>query len=137
MPYRHVLVVCDGSSEGYEAVRAASELAARDRASLTVAAVVELEHPGRCASFGASAWNDVLIDAAGADLERARQIVQSPASFTVLTGTRDQAVADAGRELGCDVIVLPRPGRGLSKILKRDQAKAMRRRTDCPVVPLP
>ena len=61
MPYRHVLVVCDGSSEGDEAVRAASELALRDHATLTVAAVAELEHPGRCRAVGADAWNDVLI----------------------------------------------------------------------------
>lgn len=37
MPYRHLLVICDGSSEADDAVRAASELARRDRAKLTVA----------------------------------------------------------------------------------------------------
>ncbi len=71
MPYRHVLVVCDGSSEGYNAVRAASELAVRDHATLTVAAVAELDHPGRCSSFGVGGWNDTLIEAADDDLDRA------------------------------------------------------------------
>jgi nucleotide-binding universal stress UspA family protein len=137
MPYRHVLVACDGSPAGYAAVRAASQLAVRDHASLTVAAVADVEHPGRCASFGVGAWNAALIDAARAELEQARRIVHSPARFTVLTGPMDRALADAGQELGCDVIVLPRRGRGLSGIFRRDQAKAMRRRTDCPVMPLP
>jgi nucleotide-binding universal stress UspA family protein len=137
MPYRHVLVVCDGSSEGYEAVRAASELAVRDHAALTVAAVADLEHPGRCSSFGAGAWNDVLIEAADADLDRARAVVEGPAQFTVLTGEMAPALADAKRQLGCDLIVLPRPGRGLGRILRRDHSKAVARRTGCPVLPLP
>jgi nucleotide-binding universal stress UspA family protein len=137
MAYRHVLVVCDGSQEGYEAVRAASELARRDHASLTVAAVAELEHPGRCSPFGASAWNEVLIEAADADLEKARRVVDSPASFTVLRGPLERAVTDAGRDLGCDLIVLRRRGHGLGRILTRDRAKALRRRAGCPVIPLP
>jgi nucleotide-binding universal stress UspA family protein len=137
MPYRHVLVVCDGSSESYEAVRAASELAVRDRATLTVAAVADLEHPGRCSSFGVDGWNDALIKAADADLDRARGVVEGPARFTVLTGEMARALADAERQLGCDLIVLPRPGRGLGRILRRDQSKAVARRTGCPVLPLP
>ena len=137
MPYRHVLVVCDGSAEGDKAVRAASELALRDHATLTVAAVAELEHPGRCSAFGAGAWNDVLIEAADADLDRARGVVAGPARFTVLTGPMGRALADAERQLGCDLIVLPRPGRGLGRIFRRDQSKAVARRTGCPILPLP
>jgi nucleotide-binding universal stress UspA family protein len=137
MPYRHVLVVCDGSSEGYAAVQAASQLAIRERADLTVAAVAELEHPGRCSSFGAGAWNDVLIDAAGADLDRARGVVEGPARFTVLTGPMTRALADAERQLGCDLIVLPRSGRGLGRIFRRDHSRAVGRRTGCQVMPLP
>jgi nucleotide-binding universal stress UspA family protein len=137
MPYRHVLVVCDGSSEGYEAVRAASELAVRDHARLTVAAVAELERPSPRCQFGSSTWNEVLLDAAAADLERARRIVESPARFTVLSGKMALAIAAAERELGCDVIVVPdRPRRRLSRILRRDHSKAVRSRTQCPVVTL-
>jgi len=137
MPYRHVLVLCDGSSKGYDAVRAASELAVRDHAALTVAAVAELEHPGRCSSFGVGGWNDTLIEAADKDLDRARGVVEGPARFTVLTGPMERALADAERQLGCDLIVLPRPGRGLGRIFRRDHSKTVGRRTGCQVVPLP
>jgi nucleotide-binding universal stress UspA family protein len=137
MPYRHVLVVCDGSSEGDEAVRAASELAVRDHALLTVAAVAQLEQPGRSCQCGTSIWNDVLLDSAAADLERARALVDSPARFTVLTGSIGPALADAESELGCDVIVLAAPPRRrLIRIFTRDQARAVRRRTRCPVTTL-
>jgi nucleotide-binding universal stress UspA family protein len=137
MPYRHVLVVCDGSSEGYEAVRAASELAVRDDAQLTVAAVVELEGTSRCFGSGRTTWNDVLLDAAASDLERARPLVRTPADFTVLIGPMATASAEAEREYGCDLIVVgERPRRWLGRALRRDRAKALRRRTNCPVMPL-
>jgi nucleotide-binding universal stress UspA family protein len=137
MPYRHVLVVCDGSSEGYEAVRAASELAVRDHALLTVAAVAELVRPNRGCQFGTSTWNEVLLDAAAADLDRARRVVESPARFTVLSGNVALAIAAAEEELSCDVIVVPeRPRRRLSRILRRDHTKAVRGRTHCPVMTL-
>ncbi len=137
MPYRHVLVLCDGSSEGFDAVRAASELAVRDRATLTVAAVAELEHPGRCSAFGPGAWNDMLIEAADEDLDRARGVVEGPARFTVLTGPMERALAEAERQLGCDLIVLPRSARGFTRIFRRDHSKAVGRRTGCQVMPLP
>jgi nucleotide-binding universal stress UspA family protein len=135
MAYQHVLVVCDGSSEADEAVRAASEIALRDRARLTVAAVVELERPGRGCQFGASTWNEVLHDAASADLDRARSVVDSPAHFTILAGPPGRALVDGARELGCDAIILPpRPRTRLRRILSRDRALAVRRRTGCDVL---
>ena len=137
MPFRHVLVVCDGSSEGYDAVRAASTIASRERATLTVAAVAELEQPGRGCQVGTGAWNQVLMEAADADLERARTIVESPAFFTVLKGPMARALLDAERNLGCDLIVMPRRRRGLSRLVTRDRTKALRRRADCQVLSLP
>jgi nucleotide-binding universal stress UspA family protein len=135
MPYRHLLVVCDGSSEADEAVRAASELAMRDHARLTIAAVVELGTPGRGCGAETITWNNVLRDAAAADLERAAKVVDSPAHFTVLTGPLGRAIADGARELGCDAIMLPpRPRRRLSRILSRDKAPSLRRRTTCTVL---
>lgn len=135
MPYQHVLVVCDGSSEADEAVRAASELARRDRARLTVAAIVELERPGRCCQFGGSTWNDVLRDAASADLDRARTVVDSPAHFTLLCGPPKRALADGVRELGCDAIMLPpRPRGRLTRWFWRDRTDAVRHSTNCIVL---
>jgi nucleotide-binding universal stress UspA family protein len=135
MPYRHLLVICDGSSEADDAVRAASELARRDRAKLTVAAVVELERPGRSCVPGTSTWNEVLRDAARADLDRAARILDSPAAFTVLYGEAARAAAEGARVLGCDAIMLSAPSRRrLGRLLARDRASALRRRATCPVL---
>jgi nucleotide-binding universal stress UspA family protein len=133
MPYRHVLVMCDGSSEADEAVRAASEIALADHARLTVAAVVEFEQPGRGCGAWSRTWNDVLRDAAQADLARAAKVVESPAHFTVLSGAPETALADGARELGCDAIMLPSRTR-LARILSRDRASVLRRRTSCAVL---
>jgi nucleotide-binding universal stress UspA family protein len=133
MPYRHVLVMCDGSSEADEAVRAASEIALADRAQLTVAAVVELERPGRGCGAWSSTWNDVLRDAAAADLARAAKLVDSPAHFTVLSGAQATALAEGARELGCDAIMIPSRTR-LGRILSHRRDSVLRRRTNCAVL---
>jgi nucleotide-binding universal stress UspA family protein len=133
--YKHLLVLCDGSAAGDAAVRTASRLAAHDHARLTVVAVAEVERAARCCGFGTSTWNDVLRDAAAADLERARAVVESPAHFAVLCGERSQAVAEAASELGCDAIMIARrPGR-LARLLTRDPVTAVRRRAGCVVIP--
>ena len=135
MPYRHLLVICDGSAEADDAVRAASELARRDRAKLTVAAVVELARSGRDCTGGASEWNAVLRDAARADLDRAAGILDSPAVFTVLYGEPARAAAEGARVLGCDAIMLPAPSRRrLGRLFARDRAPALRQRAACPVL---
>ena len=88
MSFGHVLVLYDGSAEAGEALTAASALASRDHALLTVAAVVELEGRSIGCSIGASTWNEVLRDAAHADLQRAAGLVDMPARFEVLCGRR-------------------------------------------------
>jgi nucleotide-binding universal stress UspA family protein len=131
--YRHLLVAYDGTAEGDEAVVAADLLADRDEARMTVAVVVELERPPRFARrlpHGTGVWNDVMLDRAREDLERARALVQSPAEFTVLFGRFDRALADGAEEFGCDAIMLPpRPRRPLARLLSRDRSRAIRRRS--------
>ncbi len=136
MSFGHVLVLYDGSAEAGEALTAASALASRDHALLTVAAVVELEGRSIGCSIGASTWNEVLRDAAHADLQRAAGLVDMPARFEVLCGRRaSAALVDGARELGCDAIVLPpRPRRLLSRALTRNHAPAIRRRAHCIVL---
>lgn len=138
IPYRHLLVAYDGTSEGEEAVVAAGLLAERDKARLTIAVVVELERPLRLAtrwSRGTGVWNDVLLDRARADLEYAARIASTPADAIVLIGTPDRALPDAVDELGCDAIVLPpRPRGRLKRLLRRDHVAAIRRRTSCEVI---
>jgi nucleotide-binding universal stress UspA family protein len=133
--YRSLLVYCDGTPEADEAVVAASGLARRDHALLTIAAVVELERPSIRCGMHTSTWNDVLRDAASDDLERAARLVDSPAHFTVLCGEPNQAIADCAAERGCDAIMLPpAPRRRLSRMLARDRVAAIRRLASCAVV---
>jgi nucleotide-binding universal stress UspA family protein len=131
-------VVYDGTSEGDEALVAADLLAERYGTRLTIVVVVELERPLRWATRwprGTGVWNDVLLDRARADLERAGRLVQAPAELTVLTGPPQRAIPDGANEFGCDAIMLPpRPRRRLASVFPRAQAAAIRRRASCEVL---
>lgn len=138
MAYRHLLVAYDGTSGGDAAVLAADQMARRDRTKLTIVVVVLLERPLRWVTRwprGTSVWNDVLLDRARADLERAKQLVEAPAEFTVLFGSPHQALPQGAVEFSCDAIMLP-PGRrgSLARLLSRDHAAAIRRRAACDVL---
>jgi nucleotide-binding universal stress UspA family protein len=136
--YSHLLVAYDGTSEGDEAIVAADLLAHRDRAKLTIAVVVELEQPLRWRTRwprGTSVWNDVLLDQARADLERAAALVESPAELTVLFGRFDDALLEGAGEFDCDAIMLaPRPRNRIARLFSRDRAGAIRRRAGCAVL---
>jgi nucleotide-binding universal stress UspA family protein len=105
---------------------------------LTIVVVVELERPSRRVTRwprGTSVWNDVLLDRARAELDRAARLVQSPAELTVLFGPPHRALVDGAKEFDCDAIMLPpRPRRRLARLLSRDHAAAMRRRASCAVL---
>ena len=128
----------DGTSEGNEAIVAADLLAQQDRARLTIVVVVELERPLRWVTRwprGTSVWNDVLLDRARADLERAARLVEAPADLAVLFGPPIRAIPDGAEEFGCDAIMLPsRPRSRLARLISRDQAAGIRRRASCEVL---
>jgi nucleotide-binding universal stress UspA family protein len=132
--YEHVLAVTDGSREADRAVATAAELARDHRARLTLAAVVELEHPGRHCAYGSSSWNEVLRDAARADLDRASRLVGVPVDREILYGKPIDAVAEGARALGCDVIVIPGARRRLGGLFHRERAPALQARTGCEVI---
>jgi nucleotide-binding universal stress UspA family protein len=138
MSYRHVLVAYDGTPEADAAVLAAAALARRDGSRLTVAAVVDLERPSRRITrlpMNTSVWNDVLLDEARADLERAERLLDVPAERTVLFGSQARALADGADEFGCDAIMMPARPRGpLARTLLARRAWAIRRRTTCAVL---
>jgi nucleotide-binding universal stress UspA family protein len=138
MACRHLLVAYDGTSEGDEAIAAADLLAHRNRMRLTIAVVVVLEEPLRWVTRWprqTSVWNDVLLDRARADLQRAASLVQAPAELTVLFGPLKRALPEGAKEFGCEAIMLPpRPRHRLVRLLSRDHAAAVRRRTTCEVL---
>jgi nucleotide-binding universal stress UspA family protein len=138
--YRHILVAYDGTSDGDAALLAASRLAARDGARLTIVTVVTLERPIRRVTrlpMLTSVWNDVLLDRARADLERADQLLDIPAERTVLFGPQIKALAAGAEEFGCDAIMLPgRQPRWLAKLLHHDRSRRLQRRAKVPVLRL-
>jgi nucleotide-binding universal stress UspA family protein len=136
--YAHVLVAYDGTSEGDQAVRAADTMARRFGTRLTVVVVVALEQPSRFRTRWpgqTGVWNDVLLDEARADLDRARGLLTAPAELTVLFGSPSRALPAGAEEFACDAIMLPsRPPGRLARALVRDRAAAIRRRAACPVL---
>ena len=132
--YQHILVAYDGTSEGDAAVLAASKLASRDGARLTVVTVVSLERPVRRVTrlpMLASVWNDVLLDRARADLARADGLLDMPAERTVLFGSQTAGA----EEFGCDAIMLPaRRSRRLAQRLHVDRPGRLQRRAAVPVL---
>jgi nucleotide-binding universal stress UspA family protein len=108
--YEHILVEYDGTPAGEAAVLAAGQLALRDDARLTIVIIVALERKTRRVTrmpMLTNVWNDVLLDRARADLERAGRLLDLPAEVTVLFGPRAKALAAGVTEFGCDAIMLP------------------------------
>lgn len=138
MAYRHVLVAYDGTSEGDEAIVAADLMAHEDQTRLTIVVVVELEKPQRLLTRWprqTGVWNDVLLDRARADLDRAGRMIEAPAELTVLFGPPKRALPDGANEFDCDAIMLPpRPRRRLARLLSSDPTTAIRRRASCEVL---
>ena len=136
--YRHILVAYDGTSDGDAALLAASKLATRDGARLTIVTVVTLERPIRRVTrvpMLTSVWNDVLLDRARADLERANRLLDIPAERTVLFGPQTKALAAGAEEFGCDAIMLSaRQPRWPAKLLRHDRARRLQRRAGVPVL---
>jgi nucleotide-binding universal stress UspA family protein len=136
--YRHILVSYDGTSEGDAAVLAARKLATRDGARLTIVTVVTLERPIRRVTrlpMLTSVWNDVLLDRARADLDRADRLLDMPAERTVLFGPQTKALAAGAEEFGCDAIMLPaRNSWWPAKLLHHERARRLQRRAGVPVV---
>jgi nucleotide-binding universal stress UspA family protein len=138
--YRHILVEYDGTSNGDAALLAARELATHDGARLTVVAVVALEQTTRRFALRPTmtgVWNDVLLDRARADLERAANLLDAPAERTVLIGSHAKALAAGAEEFGCDAIMLPAPGpRWYAAPLYRRRSRRLSRRAGVPVLRL-
>jgi nucleotide-binding universal stress UspA family protein len=136
--YQHILVAYDGTSEGDAALLAAGKLATRDGARLTIVTVVALERPTRRVTrlpMLTGVWNDVLLDRARADLDRADRLLDIPAERTVLFGSQTKALAAGAAEFGCDAIMLPAPrSQRLAKLLRLDRGRRLQRRATASVL---
>jgi hypothetical protein len=126
--YRHILVAYDGTRDGDAALLAANKLATRDGVRLTVVTVVALERTIRRITrlpMLTGIWNDVLLDRARADLERADRLLDVPAGRMVLFGPRTKALAAGAEEIGCDANMpaAPRHPR-LTRLLQLDRSRA-------------
>ena len=136
--YQHILVAYDGTSEGDAALLASGELAARAGARLTIVTVVALERTTRRVTrlpMLTGVWNDVLLDRARADLERADRLLEIPAERTVLFGSQTKALAAGAAEFGCDATMLPAPrSLWLAKLLHLDRSRRLQRRAGVPVL---
>jgi nucleotide-binding universal stress UspA family protein len=136
--YQHILVKYDGTSDGDAALLAAGNLAMRDGARLTIVSVVALERPTRRVArlpMGTSVWNDVLLDRARADLERAGRVLEVPAERTVLFGSETKALAAGVEEFGCDAIMVPAPRfRWMAGLLHGRRSRRLSRLADVPVL---
>jgi nucleotide-binding universal stress UspA family protein len=136
--YRHILVAYDGTRDGDAALLAANKLATRDGALLTVVTVVALERTIRRITrlpMLTGVWNDVLLDRARADLQRADRLLDVPAERTVLFGPFTKALAAGADEFGCDAIMLPaRRHPRLTQLLQLDRSGRLQRRAGVPVL---
>jgi nucleotide-binding universal stress UspA family protein len=136
--YQHILVAYDGTVEGDAAVLTASKLATRDGARLTIVSIVALERTMRRVTrlpMLTSVWNDVLLDRARADLERADRLLDMPTERTILFGSQTEALAAGAEEFGCDAIMLPAlryPP--LAKLPHLDRSRRLQRRAGVPVL---
>ena len=117
---------------------AARKLATRDGARLTIVTLVTLERPIRRVTrlpMLTSVWNDVLLDRARADLDRADRLLDMPAERTVLFGPQTKALAAGAEEFGCDAIMLPgRHSWWPAKLLHHERSRRLQRRAAVPVV---
>lgn len=125
MIYSQIVVQCEASGAGSDALRAAAHIA-RGGARVTVVAPVPLEkaRSGCCGLSGAS-WNRYLLTEAGSDLEEARRIFGDHANveFFAVPGAPAAALIETARRLGADlVITVGRPPR------------ALRRRSPCAIL---
>ena len=136
-----VLVLYRQSSTGDAALEAAARLASESDARLTVLTFARTERAGRrCCGVSSAYWNGVICELAAQELRHAADMLAGAprVEFAAIAGNSlSSALAREAAERGCDLFVLPRPGR-LSLLLSgRHLRRVLRRRAGCEVLDLP
>jgi len=140
--FHHILVVCEDSPDGDDALFAASGLAQQTGSKLTVAAVADVNMPGRklCCGSGAACLNYTEREDASARLRRARLLLTDgpDAEFVVALGSRATALIAAAAENECDLIVVPAsPHSRIPGLSVSDDARRLRRLATVPILQTP
>jgi nucleotide-binding universal stress UspA family protein len=145
--FRNVLVAIDGSAASTRALKAAVELAADQKANLTILHVIDdfAAMPMYDGSFVPANYMDSMIEGLKESGERivdkagkvaaGREV--APRSVMIETGGQSvaQAILEQARKLRADVIVLGTHGRrGLSRLLLGSDAEMVLREAPCPVL---
>lgn len=118
MTYSQIVVQCEASIAGDDALRVAVDIA-RGGGRVTVVVPVPLERAGRsCCGLSGAKWNEYLLTEAGNDLEEARHVVSNHANvdFLAVPGAPVAALIETARRLGAGLIITPgRPPRALCR----------------------
>ena len=145
-PHRGVAIVYQGRAEGRAALRYARALAEQVGAPLTVLSVASQERTdvgcGSCRQ-GMAFRNELACEFATEQLTEARNLIgsapaQVPVHYVLGRGAFTRAVLTVAADHGAEVIVLParHPGR-LRRMLSRDRAKMLKKRTSASVIVAP
>ena len=138
--YKHILVPTDGSALSNRAVREGALLAVSLRADLTIITVTE--PPPSPLSDAAIAWAPERSTAAA----QPDAILQEAARIARITGVEPvirqresdqpwQAVIDAAREAGCDLIAMASHGRsGVASLILGSQTTKVLTHSRIPVI---
>ncbi len=139
---RNILVACQSTPDGDLALFTAAALARQTGARLTVAAVADINTPGRkrCCGSGAMCLNHAEREDAAARLLRAELLLTDgpDADFITTYGVRATALIQEAAHRGCDLIVIPASPR--SKIpgwALGDDARRVRKLATVPILQTP
>jgi nucleotide-binding universal stress UspA family protein len=142
MAVGHILCCYRPGARADRALRAASQLALRERAELTIAVVREARGAARaCCGMTAGYWDQLLDEADQDDARQAQEIAGSgrvPTRVVILRGPRaPELISDYARDEHCDVIAVP--ARSLlagGDALPRRTVRRIRKSAPCEVIEL-
>jgi nucleotide-binding universal stress UspA family protein len=135
--FRRICCPTDFSEASRQALLEASDLARRNRASLTVLHVAEPVHSGPELAFAAAA-QQIEEASAAAFLDwklAAERIFGGPVSSVLLSGPAPQAITRFARDTGTDLIVMASHGRtGIQRLVLGSVTEQVLRTAPCDVL---
>jgi len=121
-----VLVLCEPGRAGAAALDLARAAAELDGAQVTAVSIAPQVGGGLRCGFSVRDYNEAVLDAAAAELERAREALGADATFKLLIEDVDPPLADWCAAHGFDLALLP-ARRRLFRASGHPAAAALRR----------